>query len=155
MEKWHIIRSRPHVERWLISSLDGLGVTTLYPRIWRQRRGKLVFEPLFPGYVFSRFDPETSNWPAIRWAPGLSCFLGAGERPASVSDDLVGSIVSFVASHNDSIVAGGLVEYLQDDSSSVEAVLGDIVRSNTSSKMRIRSLFKLVGKLSPVEVAAT
>lgn len=155
MEKWHIIRSKPHEERWLIGSLDSLGVTTLYPRIWRQRRGKLVFEPLFPGYVFSRFDPDTSNWPSIRWAPGLSCFLGAGERPAAVSDDLISNIVSFVASFNESAVAGQTIDSVIDESDSVESVLGDVLRSNTSSKMRVRGLFRLVGKLSPVEVAVS
>jgi transcriptional antiterminator RfaH len=86
---WYIARSQPRKETWLSTSLTSFGVEVFYPRILARKRGKYVNEPLFPAYLFCRLDPDSADWPAIRWAHGLSYFLSADGQPSRIPDDLV------------------------------------------------------------------
>ena len=59
---WFCVKSRPRQEAVAERNLRSLGeVEVVLPRLRRTRRGhdknKVVVEPLFPGYLFLRFDP--------------------------------------------------------------------------------------------------
>ena len=54
------------------------------------RNGRMTKElkPLFPGYIFGKFDLE-QNYPLVRWGKGVKCVLGFGGYPISISEEVV------------------------------------------------------------------
>lgn len=45
------------------------------------RRVETVIRPLFPRYLFIRFDAQSTHWRPIRSTVGISHIISAGERP--------------------------------------------------------------------------
>lgn len=89
MKNWYLARSKPQQESWFIDSLTSLGEDVYFPRIVRVRRGKRSDEPLFPTYMFCQLDEDFLERPTIRWAPGLSCFLGTNGSPTCIPASLI------------------------------------------------------------------
>ena len=80
-----------------MSSLERLGVKTFCPRLKQtkliRRRRQEVIRPLFPGYLFARFDVET-RYRAVNYAAGVQRVVAWGGEPAIVDDSLIVSIRS-------------------------------------------------------------
>jgi transcription antitermination factor NusG len=53
-------------------------------------------KPLFPGYLFCRFDIH-ENLAHVRWTQGVKKLLPESVNPISVEDDVVKAIQSFGA----------------------------------------------------------
>src|SRR5258708_33224961 len=93
---WFCLRGQPNREiiaarcRRQISEIE-----VFCPRLrFRKRttRGPIWFvEPLFPGYLFARFDYTTFNR-RIRQSPGVSGFVQFGDRLALLPDALISEI---------------------------------------------------------------
>jgi transcription antitermination factor NusG len=49
-------------------------------------------EPLFPGYLFVHLDVNTADWLGVRTSPGVAYFLGCGESPSAIPEDLIAAI---------------------------------------------------------------
>lgn len=80
-----MVQSKPRCEAMVNSVLAQRGIEVYLPLIPAPRRsGQAVtpFEPLFPGYLFSRLTLGTPEWVAARSAPGVVAFLG-GSIPGS------------------------------------------------------------------------
>jgi transcriptional antiterminator RfaH len=63
---WFCLKSKPRQEAVAVRNLKAVGdIDIFFPRIRRTRRGheknKEVIEPLFPGYIFVKFNPEDSQ----------------------------------------------------------------------------------------------
>ncbi len=155
MTNWFIAKSKPQKETWLNTSLTHLGVEVFFPRIICHRRGKRILEPLFPTYLFCRFDINTPDWPSIRWAPGLNYFLGTEGRPARIPDDLVDYIKQRVDNWNSR--ESGVKQLHPGDRVMITngpfAGLEGIFERYVSSRQRCRVLLQVVGRLSPVEIS--
>jgi transcriptional antiterminator RfaH len=157
MSNWYVAKSKPQKEAWLTTSLSSLGVEVFYPRIVSHRRGKRTLEPLFPTYIFCKFDVNTPEWPAIRWSPGLSYFLGADGHPASIPDNLVDYIKERVKWWNNEgcspqrLKPGQHVVVSHGPFSGLEGIF----QRHVSSRQRCRVLLQVVGRLSPVELEET
>jgi len=151
---WYVAKSKPQKEGWLARSLGDFDVEVYFPRVVNRKRGRDVFQALFPTYLFCRFDPERSDWPSIRWATGLSYFLGADGGPSVVSDELVGYIKGRVSQWNEgthpdrSFKAGDNVVI----SNGPFAGLDGIFKKYVSSRMRCQILLQLVGRMTSVEI---
>lgn len=157
MKSWYVARTKPQKERLLEATLARLDVQSFLPRIMVHRRGKRVLEPLFPSYIFCRVEHDTPDWPAIRWAPGLSYFLGVDGSPTCVPDELV------------EYVGMGVDKWNSKDGSAQQLTRGDSVRvsngpfeglegvfqSYANAHERCRILLHVVGRLTSVEVSAT
>ena len=92
---WYLVRSQPRQEVVAEQSLGRLGVETLSPRLRQERvirrRRQTVVGPLFPGYLFARFDFDT-RWRAVNFAHGVSRIVQFGDQPAVVDDEVVQEI---------------------------------------------------------------
>ena len=154
MERWYIAKSKPRKEAWLTTSLGCWGVEVFYPRTLCQRRGKRLLEPLFPTYLFCRFDLDTPDWLAIRWAPGLSYFLGTEGRPAVIPDDMVAFLKQRVEKWNDEdysaqrLCPGDRVMIADGPFAGLEGIF----QRRLGARQRCIVLLRLVGRLAPVEV---
>lgn len=91
--EWYCIHTKPKKEAQVAEFCRRmLGLETYYPRLRTQRtvRGKKqhVTGPLFPRYLFCRFDPRDS-YRAVRYAPDAIDVVHAGDYPAEVSATLI------------------------------------------------------------------
>lgn len=92
MENWFVIQTKPKKEAEAESYLSTKGVEIFNPLIetFALRNGRMNKElkPLFPGYLFGKFDLD-QNYPLVRWARGVKKILGFGEYPTSISEEVV------------------------------------------------------------------
>ena len=92
MNSWYVIQTKPRREEETEIYLSTTGVEIFNPLIeaFTLRNGRMSkdLKPLFPGYVFAKFDLE-QNYPLVRWARGVKKILGFGETPASISEEVV------------------------------------------------------------------
>jgi transcription antitermination factor NusG len=92
MKLWYVIQTKPKKEEEAKSYLSTKGVEVLSPLMetFLSRNGRMNRElkPLFPGYIFGKFDLEQS-YPLVRWAKGVKKVLGFGEYPTPISEQAV------------------------------------------------------------------
>jgi len=97
VKSWYVAKVKPRKESFLIDYLSAKEVGTYFPKILRTTRRGRVMEPLFPTYLFCCFEPLSSGWPLVRWAPGLSYFLGSDRVPSAVPETLIDYLQSRVS----------------------------------------------------------
>ncbi len=86
--RWFAIQTRTQHERIVASALADKGYEEFLPLFKQRRRhsGEIreLEDPLFPGYVFCRFDPQ-HRLPVLV-TPGVRQVVGFGRVPAPVAD---------------------------------------------------------------------
>jgi transcriptional antiterminator RfaH len=86
-QDWYLVRTKPGKERWVQDQLSTMLPEVFLPLLEAKtpRWGKLAWTrgPLFPGYLFARFDLQTRYFD-IRYLPGVSGFVSAGNDPLVV-----------------------------------------------------------------------
>ena len=97
---WFALQVRSRWEGTTAGLLRGKGLETLLPTYSTKRkwsdRFKVVEAPLFPGYVFCRFDVH--NRLPVLITPGVISVVGRGKTPVAVDDREILSIQSAVGS---------------------------------------------------------
>jgi transcription antitermination factor NusG len=98
--QWFAIRTAAGREKLVSAQLQNKGYEEFLPlyrsrRQWSDRTKELEF-PLFPGYLFCRFD--FSNRLPILVTPGVKLIVGFGKIPAPVSCEEIESLRRVVAS---------------------------------------------------------
>jgi transcription termination/antitermination protein NusG len=99
-ENWFAVQVRTRWERSTATLLQGKGYETFLPTYKSRRRWsgrtKEVLEPLFPGYVFCRFN-VLKRLPVIV-TPGVIAIVGSGRIPVPIEDSEVSAIQTVVSS---------------------------------------------------------
>jgi len=90
---WYCVHTRPQKEEQAAGYCrETLGLETYYPRLRRQktirRVRRVVTGPLFPRYLFCRFD-LAPHYRAVRYAPEVIDVVSFGGNPAVVEDALI------------------------------------------------------------------
>jgi transcription antitermination factor NusG len=97
---WFALQIRSRWEAQTADLLQGKGFETLLPTYTTRRkwsdRVKVVESPLFPGYVFCRFDVH--NRLPILITPGVISVVGRGKTPVAVDDTEIQSIQAAIGS---------------------------------------------------------
>jgi transcription antitermination factor NusG len=99
---WYALAVKPLHEVRVFEGLKGLaeieGFLPTYKdkRIWSDRV-KILDAPLFPGYVFARFQYPARRVPVLRVA-GVRSIVGFGNAPSPLSDEEIGTIQTLVNS---------------------------------------------------------
>lgn len=92
MNLWYVIQTKPKKEEEATSYLSTRGLEVFSPLMesFLVRNGRLTkgFKPLFPTYIFGKFDVE-KDYPLVRWARGVKKILGFGGYPISVSEEVI------------------------------------------------------------------
>ena len=95
MNLWYVIQTKPKREEEARSYLSTKGVEIFNPLMetFVPRKGRMSKElkPLFPGYIFGKFDLD-QHYALVRWGKGVRKVLGFGECPTPVSEEVVGII---------------------------------------------------------------
>jgi transcription antitermination factor NusG len=97
---WYALRIRPQHEKVVARALRNKGYEEFLPlyrykRRWSDRF-KEIESPLFPGYVFCRFDVH--NRLPILVTPGVVLIVGIGKIPLPVDDDEIAALQTVVKS---------------------------------------------------------
>ncbi len=97
---WYAVRVRSKFEQSVAVSLTGKGYEKYLPlyrsrRQWSDRMKDLDL-PLFPGYLFCRFDAQVRL--PILTIPGVISIVGSGRTPIAVSDQEIEMIQTMVKS---------------------------------------------------------
>ncbi|HEX8087212.1 MAG TPA: transcription termination/antitermination NusG family protein, partial [Blastocatellia bacterium] len=92
--RWYVIRTHPKQEDRANHNLATQGIETLAPKMKRWRRDPFTDEmirtirPLFPSYVFARFNINTL-FHSIRFTRGVRSIINFGNRPAPVDEEVI------------------------------------------------------------------
>lgn len=97
---WYALQVRSRKESYVASQIEGRGLECLLPtyktvRKWSDRMKELE-QPLFPGYLFCRFDFQNRR-PVIT-TPGVLQIVGFGHRATPLSDEEIRVLQLAVAS---------------------------------------------------------
>ncbi len=102
---WYCLHTKPLKEAHVAGFCsEQLGLETYFPRlrqnrtIRRQRRS--VVGPLFPRYLFCKFDPQV-YYRAVRYAPEMLSVVSVGSAPAIVEDSLIENLKGWAAETGD------------------------------------------------------
>jgi transcriptional antiterminator RfaH len=93
--RWYVIQAKPHQERQAELHLRQLSVETFLPLLKHNKRirrhVKTVVEPLFPRYLFARFDIN-DRYRAVNFARGVLKIVEFDLKPAEVSESVIEAI---------------------------------------------------------------
>ena len=97
---WYALQVRPRCERVIASALLSKGYEGFLP-LYRQRRRwsdrmKEIELPLFPGYLFCRFD--LNNRLPVLVTPGVMHIVGIGRTPHPVDEEEIAALKLIVIS---------------------------------------------------------
>jgi len=97
---WYALHVRSNFEHITHKLLTQKGLTSFLPcyatrRRWSDRM-KVIEHPLFPGYVFCRFDPR--NWLPVVRTPGVVQILGNERSFTPIEEQEMESVRRLVAS---------------------------------------------------------
>jgi transcription antitermination factor NusG len=103
-ERWYAIRVQSKFESVASEVLLGKGYETFLPlyksvRRWSDRK-KTLQMPLFPGYLFCRFNPTDRMLPIIT-TPGVMGVVSAGRTPLSVEEQEIEGLQLMLSSGMD------------------------------------------------------
>ena len=111
-----------------------------------------VKEKIFPGYILVKMVLDDTSWLAVRTIPGVTSFVGMGNKPTVISDKEVATIIKYsqieqptfkqVFSADDTVrIADGPFAEMIGKVDSVDAERG-----------KVRVLVSIFGRETPVEL---
>jgi transcription antitermination factor NusG len=155
-ERWYAVWTRSRHEQVVRTQLDEKHVTAFLPTMtrwsrWKDRK-KQIDVPLFPGYVFARF--ESGERLAVLKCSGVVSIVSFNGEPAPVPDHEIESIRTLVASTLlydpcPTIKTGTLVEVSHGP---LKGVIGRLTRKGTQSRLILS--VDLIGQAVSVQVDA-
>jgi transcriptional antiterminator RfaH len=94
---WFVVQSKPREEERAQHFLEEKGFLIYLPRMEvvsvRALKSVTLQKPLFPSYLFCRFDPAESL-ASVRWTKGVKKLLPESANPAPVTLEVIDSIRS-------------------------------------------------------------
>jgi transcriptional antiterminator RfaH len=156
-KEWFVIQTKPKKQEEAKSYLSMKGLEIFNPLMenFVVRNGMISkeYKPLFPGYMFGKFDLE-QDYSLVRWGRGVKKILGLGENfPTPVSEE----IVEIIKRRTDS---NGIVrksyhfeanDRIRIKSGPLKDLLG-IFERWVSESDRVRVLLNLIGYQPAVEM---
>jgi transcriptional antiterminator RfaH len=94
MKRWYLLYCKRGEQSRAKAHLENQNVECFYPvmKVQKIYRGKkqVMLEPLFPSYMFVRFDFEVGpTFTTIRSTRGVMDFIRFGQQPKEIQGDLV------------------------------------------------------------------
>lgn len=118
------------------------------------KRGKKeeVKEKIFPGYILVRMILDDDSWLVVRTTPGVTAFVGVGNRPTPLSEKEVDAIMRFSA------LAAPKFKAAFSQGEAVKIIDGPFadflgsVESIDEAKGKVKVLVSIFGRETPVEL---
>lgn len=155
--QWFVAETQPRKERIAELNLRRQSFANLCPRFRSMRRHarrmESVLAPVFPGYVFVRFDPKRDPWRAINGTLGVKRLLTSDPyNPVPMPENVMEQILARCEN--------GLMTRLVDDLSPgtnvriIDGPLADAVAEveSLNAAGRVRVLLRILGLSTPVTI---
>jgi transcriptional antiterminator RfaH len=156
---WFCVKSKPRQEAVAVRNLRSLGVVELvFPRLRRTRRGhdknREVVEPLFPGYIFLRYDAAELNG-SVRSTRGVLHLVAKNGQPVEVDVKVIDELRALgpdaiLSALDEELQVGAKVRIVRGIFAGSE---GEVLQLATPQK-RIAVLLALLGSDQPVELSS-
>jgi transcription antitermination factor NusG len=136
---WFALHVKPRFERFVTTQLERKGYETLLPTYISKRqwsdRVKTLSLPMFPGYLFCRFEAH-SRFPIVV-TPGVMAILGSGRVPTPIDESEIASIRHVMASgaHTEPCAYIAVGELVRVESGPLEGLTGIVLRSKRSDRI--------------------
>ncbi|MBV8278318.1 MAG: hypothetical protein JO170_24085 [Verrucomicrobia bacterium] len=92
---WFALHTKPRRENFAVTNVSALGVESFLPRLKAEclEHGvaTTIIRPLFPGYFFARFCPE-SSFESVKATCGVLQVVSSGRMPIPVPENVVQEI---------------------------------------------------------------
>ncbi len=109
-------------------------------------------EKIFPGYILIKMIMDEESWLAVRSTPGVTGFVGMGQKPTPISDSEVESIVNFTKIAQPSFKQ---VFVIDDPVKIIDGPFADFIGKIDSvdeEKGKVRVLVSIFSRETPVEL---
>ena len=155
--QWFLAQLKPNAQAIAVRNLDRQGFATFLPqhRVTRRQSGRFIdtLRPLFPGYLFVGFDPNTAPWRKINATSGVSRLVSFDRRPRAVPTVLIDDLrarcdVDGVLKPAPILASGSAVEILSGPFANFVATVESI-----TPDQRVWVLLDLMGQQTRVQVA--
>ena len=127
---WYVVSTKPHQEKQAELHIKQCGIECFLPllkesKIIRRTR-KTVIEPLFPGYLFARFELER-HYRAVSYATGVRKIVEFGSGPVELDATMIDAIKErlndgYVTPHSERLKIGQIVHIKGGPLAGFEAV---------------------------------
>lgn len=111
-----------------------------------------VKEKIFPGYILVRMILDDPSWLAVRTTPGVTAFVGLGNKPTPISEEEVETILRFMKmeapKYKTTFSVGEAVKIIDGP---FAEFLGSI-DSIDEEKGKLKVLVSIFGRETPVEL---
>jgi transcriptional antiterminator RfaH len=92
---WYAVSTKPHQEKQVELHITQCGIECFLPLLKQRkiirRTRKTVINPLFPGYLFARFDLD-KHYRAVSYATGVRKIVEFGEGPVELDARMIDAI---------------------------------------------------------------
>ncbi|WP_072017665.1 transcription termination/antitermination NusG family protein [Erwinia typographi] len=99
-EAWYLLSCKTTTWKTTLQAIEAIHLETCCPLLYERRRRtdkkngwRQVCSPLFPGYIFIRFNPATIHTSTIATLPGVMDFVRFGKNIATVSDECMAALL--------------------------------------------------------------
>ena len=154
---WFCLKSKPRQEAVAVRNLKAVGeIDIFFPRIRRTRRGheknKEVIEPLFPGYIFVKFNPEDSQG-TVKSTRGVLHLVSKGGKAVDVENKVIEELKALgpegiLSMLDEELKVGAKIKVIRGIFAGSE---GEVLKLATPQK-RIAVLLTLLGAQQSVEM---
>jgi transcriptional antiterminator RfaH len=154
---WFCLKSKPRQEAVAVRNLKAVGeIEIFFPRIRRTRRGheknKEVVEPLFPGYIFVKFNPEDSQG-TVKSTRGVLHLVSKGGKAVDVENKVIEELKALgpegiLSMLDEELKVGAKIKVIRGIFAGSE---GEVLKLATPQK-RIAVLLTLLGAQQSVEM---
>jgi transcriptional antiterminator RfaH len=154
--RWYVLQTKPKQEARAELNLSRWQIETLAPRLrepQQSRSGEASYRivPLFPNYLFARFD--AARIAKVRLTRGIQRVVGFGECATPIDDDIIELIQSRICDDGfvrpPEIQPGDAVEIVHGP---LRSLVG-IFERYTSARDRVVILLTTIGAQARVQVA--
>lgn len=118
----------------------------------RGGKKQTVKEKIFPGYLLVKMIVDDNTWLAVRTTPGVTGFVGAGNKPTPLSENEVVNIQKFVATpakrFKTKLSIGEAVKITDGPFSDFLGTINEI----DVEKGKVKVLISVFGRETPVEL---
>src|SRR5712672_2759104 len=155
-DRWYLAHIRPNSERKAEFHLNAQGFVTFLPQITKTirhaRRLATVRRPLFPGYLFVRFDVTQDQWLSVNGTIGVARLVMQDGRPAAVPIGIVENLLAH--SDGDGVTR---LDIQLTEGQRVRIVSGPFVDftgtlARLEERRRVEVLLEMMGTAVPVSI---
>ena len=118
----------------------------------REGRKQTVKERIFPGYILVNMILDDISWHIVRSTPGVTSFVGIGNRPTSLSDKEVETILKFseleAPMYKASFSIGEAIRIIDGPFADFIGTVDEI----NEEKGKLKALVSIFGRETPVEL---